>query len=134
MSIENFPLAWRWTSETHTVLPPEILQGLHPVAPEIAKALYSKVPKTLGSGAIIHEANDTDATQRWLRNLPVTTSEVTLVWNDETALKLTWSTFVRYWSDFCYPSSDDAAIFLGTHHDLLLWHHNEIFEFKAGAF
>lgn len=134
MSIESFPLAWRWTSEAHAVLPPAILQGLRPVMPEIAKVLSSKAPKTLAPGAMTHEATDIDATQQWLRNLPVNSSEVTLVWNDETALTVPWSTFVSYWSDFCYPSSDDAAIFLEGHQGMLLWHHYEVFEFKAGAF
>jgi len=134
MSIENFPLAWRWTSEAYTVLPPEILQGLHPVAAEIAMELLAKAPNTLGPDALTHENSDRDTTRKWLRELPVTASEVTLVWNQETALNLPWSTFVSYWSDFCYPSSDDVAIFIGTHCDLLLWHHYEVFEFKTGAF
>ena len=133
MEIANFPLAWRWTSVAHALFPPEILRGLRPVEPEIAKVLLSKVPKTLGPGATTYRAIDTRATQQWLRSLSITASEVTLVWDETTALTLPWTTFVNYWSDFCYPSSDDAAIILGTAQGLLLWHHDEIFEFKASA-
>ena len=133
MDIGSFPLAWRWTSKAHTVLPQEVLRGLRPLAPETAKEMFSKVPKRLGADALIFQATDTEATKEWLQSLPITASEVTLVWNDTTALTLPWSTFVRYWSDFCYPSSDDAAIIPVASDGLLLWHHEEIFEFKAGA-
>ena len=133
MNIENFPLAWRWTSEAHVTLPPEILQGLYPLEAEIAKSLFSRAPKAFGSGAIIHQATEIVTTQKWLRNLPVTASKVTLVWNDKTALSMPWNTFLSYWSDFCYPSSDDVVIFLGEFQDLLFWHHYEVFEFKVGV-
>lgn len=133
MSLKSFPLAWRWMSESHRHFPPEILQGLHPLEPATAKALLSTVPKTLGPDAETHQATDPEATQTWLRHLPVTASEVTLLWNNETALILPWSTFVSYWDDFCYPSSDDAAIIPGSRQGMLLWHHYEVFEYKADA-
>lgn len=129
----SFSLVWRWTSKAHTVLPQEVLRSLRPLAPETAKEMLSKVPKHLGVGALSFQAIDTEATSEWLLSLPITVSEVTLVWNNTTALALPWSTFVRYWSDFCYPSSDDAAIIPATHDSLLLWHYEETFEFKAGA-
>ena len=130
MDIGSFPLAWRWTSKAHTVLPQEVLRGLRPLAPETAKEMFSKVPKRLGADALIFQATDTEATKEWLQSLPITASEVTLVWNDTTALTLPWSTFVRYWSDFCYPSSDDVVLVVPGQ-GIIRWHHYERFEYWA---
>jgi len=134
MGIERFPLAWRWTSPTHAVLPPQILAGLRPVEPSTAQKLHASVPSSLGPAALTHHASESEEqTSRWLRSLPVASDEVTIVWGPELALALPWETFASYWSDFCYPSSDDAAVLFGAGGGVLLWHHYEVFEYSDGA-
>jgi hypothetical protein len=40
-----------------------------------------------------------------------------------------WDTFVKYWGDFCYPSSDDVEIFAEGGPLVLRWRYDEIFEY-----
>ena len=127
MSIEEFPLAWRWTSEAHAVLPPKVLQRLIPIKPNMVK-LIDEMPNGIERGGLTRKAQDEAKTKDWLSGLPVTADEVTLIWNNETGLKMPWATLVSWWSDFCYPSSDDVTIILGDG-KYLLWHHEEVFEF-----
>ena len=58
---------------------------------------------------------------------------VILVWSPSTALSMPWEVFVSYWSDFCYPSSDDVDVFVEGGPLFLRWHHFEEFEYDADA-
>jgi hypothetical protein len=105
MRVADFPLAWRWTSPSHSVLPAEVLSSLAPLTPEAACSLSKKVPPALGGKGLVHNATDMEETARWLKALPVTCGTATIVWNTSTALTLPWNVFITYWSDFCYPAS-----------------------------
>ena len=81
--------------------------------------------------AVTHQAvEDSGSTRIWLRALPIPSeARVLAVWNRETAISLPWETFVVYWDDFCYPSSDDVFVFPVVGTGALAWNHYEVFEF-----
>lgn len=134
MNINAFPLVWRWTQPSHSMLPSDVLELLHPLAGDAARSLSASAPKTLGPGATEHRATGIhDETQAWLASLPIPDRRVDVVWSPTVALSMPWGVFVQYWSDFCYPSSDDVDIFVEGGLVILRWHHDEIFEYDSNA-
>ncbi|UUZ71607.1 hypothetical protein [Polaromonas sp. JS666] len=134
MDITAFPLFWRWTQPSYSVLPADALETLCPLETELVDLLCASAPKTLGPRTIKHHATEnTDETRRWLASLPVPVSRVVIAWGRDTALSLPWDIFVTYWSDFCYPSSDDVDVFVEGGPVVLRWHHDETFEYDADA-
>jgi len=135
MNITTFPLIWRWTQPSHAVLPTDVLKELRPVAREQITALYDS--KMKGSDLAMGQhraATDPAETGKWLSSLRPPAGRVVAVWNMDTALSLPWETFITYWSDFCYPSSDDVDVFLENGPLVLRWRHDEIFEYVVDAF
>jgi hypothetical protein len=137
LSIEEFPLAWRWTEATYAVLPPEVLASLVPLQPHAVGPLYRRGGEIFpeAAAALVHSAlEDPEVTRVWLRALPISSSaSVAVVWNSETGISLPWQMFVAYWDDFCYPSSDDAFVFPDSGTSALAWHHWETFQFIENA-
>jgi hypothetical protein len=44
MSIQDFPLAWRWTQASHSVLPPEVLEDIRPLSAAEAAGVGTSAP------------------------------------------------------------------------------------------
>jgi len=134
MDVATFPLIWRWTQPSHTVLPVDVLRALHPLTTAQIEALGLSPTKRFGPMMDQHRATeDADETGRWLASLQLRGGRVIAVWNKDTALSLPWQTFVTYWSDFCYPSSDDVDIYVEGGPLVLRWRHDETFEYDVGA-
>jgi hypothetical protein len=115
-SIADFPLAWRWTSETHNLLAPEVLTDIRPLTETTASALaddgLARCPdaQLLGE-AYAAESDEVDRVATRLRALPVSAeTRVIVSWDSTTALETSWATFAKYWDAFCYPSSDDVTV------------------------
>jgi hypothetical protein len=134
MSINAFPLFWRWTQPSHSVLPSDVLEMLRPLSRDLAESLSASAPKAFGPSAVMHRATGTDdETRVWLASLPLPANRVSVVWSANAALSMPWEIFVTYWSDFCYPSSDDVDVFVEGGPIVLRWHHDEIFEYDGNA-
>jgi hypothetical protein len=131
MSIKAFPLSWRWTQPTHSELPAEVLETLLPLTGEHAGTLHA--PPALGPRAERHRSESIDETRMWLARLRLPAGRVHVVWSTTTALSMPWEVFVAYWSDFCYPSSDDVDVYAENGRVVLRWHHDEVFEYDADA-
>lgn len=133
MGIEKFPLAWRWTQESHAILPQEVLASMVPLQPNVTDRLYNLGEELSPRSSVVlvtHEASkDSAGTRVWLTALPIPLStRVLVVWNRVTGLALPWQAFVRYWDDFCYPSSDDVFVFPEAGTCVLAWNHYEVFD------
>ncbi|MFN0313556.1 MAG: hypothetical protein ACKVQA_00765 [Burkholderiales bacterium] len=50
-------------------------------------------------------------------------------WERNPAVETKWSVFAQYWSDFCYPASDDVLAWRDSRAWVLLYHHEEFFQF-----
>ncbi len=129
MTIEEFPLAWRWLQSSHGQLSQHTLDELRPLDPAAVLALTSKMASASQTVFSQLTADNADATRQWLQQLGISSQRVTVVWAPNVALSLPWLTFCQYWDDFCYPSSDDANIFLACGRLALRWHHYEVFEY-----
>ena len=135
--IHKFPLAWRWTNPKYTVFPGFILNQLIPLDKNAASEIDSKVrvffngPKLKRN--LLHSWQRHDAENpcsSFLEGLAIRgDSSIFLSWDIYTALKTNWSVFKNHWNDFCYPASDDLAIYAVDGSWLLAYFHYEIFEF-----
>lgn len=134
MDVATFPLIWRWTQPSHAVLPVDVLRSLHPLTTAQIEALRLSPRKRCGLTKVEHRATgDAAETGQWLASLHLPGGRVIAVWNNDTALSLPWETFVTYWSDFCYPSSDDVDIYVDGGPLVLRWRHDDTFEYDVDA-
>jgi len=133
MSIQDFPLAWRWTQPSHSVLPPEALTDIRPLSAAESAGLGTAAPSGRKS-AVSHAASDIDTEEvsRWLRRVqPDLHARVYVRWTKELAVETSWDIFAEYWDDFCYPSSDDVTIVPVVGAWQLIYQHYEQFDFFA---
>ena len=128
MRIEHFPLIWRWTQASHTVLPPDVLSLLTPIESDAAELLYLRGEDAFSGRAIAnaleHKSENSEVTREWLRCLPVSSVVRRLLRvGRQMGISRPWQCFVGYWEDCCYPSSDGAFIFGESTGSCLAWCH-----------
>ena len=131
MKVQEFPLAWRWTDSRYSVLPTTVLAQLQPLTPDDARRAFERAQQFQRASRITHSADVSDERGRaWLREQHAGVSDVvTVAWSPECALRTSWEIFTDYWSDFCYPSSDDVAVLPESDRWALFYDHEEQFEF-----
>jgi hypothetical protein len=133
MNIREFPLAWRWTQSSHSVLPSEVLDQLRPLNLTEAARAHTIAVAQRPSG-ISYSTTDPDPAEArmWLRRVqPDLAVLVYVSWDQDSAIETTWSIFTQYWDDFCYPSSDDVTVIPIAGAWRLDYYHYEQFEFSA---
>ena len=144
MRIQDHKLAWRWTDPAYGVLPNEALAKLEPATSGDAKALLKRSYIFLGKDGLSSslqpavfdiEEISSKAGAGWLKQQqPYLDELVWLSWDAEAALRTTWDIFVTYWPEFCYPASDDLVVFPESEAWVLLYHHEQQFQFgRRGA-
>jgi hypothetical protein len=143
VSLDSFPLKWRWTDSRWSELPPEALSTIRPLAEAKAHEIFrvssgyykdEGLDESVFGGVVQTRAesggDSFPGVQRWLSaQVPDKSREVILSWNPGRAAVVAWETFCRYWDDFCYPGADDVAIFPQDEEWALLYHHEEYFFF-----
>ena len=139
MGVREFPLAWGWTQESHSVLPESNLSKLSPLAADAARAVHEKGSLAIELATVAstyhfstsHEAD----TREWLRSITwYGATWVYVCWDEAIGMSLPWSVFIQYWEDFCYLSSDDALIFSDGEAEILRWNHDGSFEIFRDPF
>lgn len=134
-------LAWRWTQASHALFSSEELSQVASLAVPAAKEANLEALRAVSRDGLqspptsdlrrleVPESGDTESIVAWLEALPTgLTGKVVASWSAETALKLPWALFVRRWEDFCYPGSDDIAVFPTSRTWILAYHHEDVFE------
>ena len=129
MTIQQFPLAWRWTQPSHSVLPGEVLARIRPLSPSEAARVRTAYPAQ-GASVVSCSASESADVHGWLRTVqPDPQLSVYVSWSQDLAVQTTWDIFAEYWDDFCYPSSDDVTVTPVTGTWRLIYHHYEQFDF-----
>jgi hypothetical protein len=130
MTIQEFPLAWRWTQSSHAVLPPDVLARIRPLSPTEAVQVHKSSSFPHSGAADSCSAEDEASVRTWLRHVQLDLpARVCIGWSEDLAVETSWDIFTEYWSDFCYPSSDDVTIVPVAGSWRLIYHHYEQFEF-----
>jgi hypothetical protein len=130
--------AWRWSDPKHDLLPPDVLSTIQTVLPEAVARLYPRLLELElwaqeEPDRVIQTAQlDEEEVARTLEELSLDPEEPQLIsWNSTDAVLAPWRTFVRHWSSFCYPSSDDVAVVPQSGTGVLSYHHAEYFCWRA---
>jgi len=140
MKLKDFPLAWRWTDEKYALLPENVLSQIIPQSSEQAARLFKESLRFCGSDGL--DEKQFSLTQVVTKDVsPALVSEwliachnnvettVFLSWQPNIAVSTTWGIFAKYWSEFCYPASDDLNVWSKTDSWMLLYHHEELLQF-----
>jgi hypothetical protein len=108
--------AWRWRDRTYDVLPDDVLRLIRAVRRDTAQQYFQEslvVDRWIRdrpTREIDIDAHDEDSVPEWLRECAMDGAMVIASWSDAEALYLPWTVFTKYWSSFCYPSSDDVTV------------------------
>ena len=130
MTIQEFPLAWRWTQSSHTVLPPDVLARIRPLSSAEAARVHQSSRHPHSGAADSCSAEEESRARIWLRRVqPELRAGVFVSWSEDLAVETSWDIFTEYWDDFCYPSSDDVMVVPVAGSWRLIYHHYEQFEF-----
>ncbi len=134
ISIKDFSLSWRWTEEKYCLMPKEDLSKINPLTQKAAKiafdtALRLSVETQIDlHGESIETSMERDAVNAFLASrLP--DEKIIVNWDHDTSVIMDTTTFIRYWDDICYPSSDDVSIWSEEESWLLRYYHFEKFSF-----
>lgn len=140
--ISRFRLLWRWTSPSHAEFAPDVLDSIRPIgvvrAAVINEFAVDRVRARYPGGGLnaefardLRRLRTRDVDERvvrdWLVSLPITPDEAVIVsWDATTAVTAPFVLVARHWSDFFYPSSDDAEVIPPHLKWMLAWHHEEL--------
>src|SRR5690242_11503996 len=130
---ESFELWWRWTNPTWNVLPESDLAQIRPLmagkAQEIWQTesvyrhdLYTFIgasePILIPSSSLFEWIRNVDVAREGTEMVrhhltafePQGDQTVVVMWEPTVAVAVPWHIFYTYWTDFCYPSSDDVTV------------------------
>lgn len=139
-TLSNFPLKWRWTDEKYCILADDELTKIIPLHPESARYVWEKsltfIDKNseftanplLFSNIEKINSHNSEFVQLWLSER-MSNGNITISWQPEIAAKTTTELFIKYWSEFCYASSDDVSIWPDDESWVLHYWHEEMFCF-----
>lgn len=124
ISLQDFELNWRWEKTHNPNISDSEKAKIEPVSEIESKRLnkvidYFEIEDNLSKDYIetdwISANCENEEKIESFRNqlLPILQSykeNVIITWNRTTTLKTSKELFLKYWDDFCYPSSDDVTI------------------------
>ncbi|MES9974871.1 MAG: hypothetical protein ABW094_11465 [Candidatus Thiodiazotropha sp.] len=131
-NIDNFKLKRRWTDPDYLDMPEEDLEKINVLSPESASAVFGESLRLIQESNIENEGqristNNSDLAE-YLARIDVE-SKIFVSWSPDCAVVTTLNIFIKYWGDFCYPSSDDVSIWPVNNAWFLQYFHYEEFSF-----
>lgn len=138
--LSEFPLKWRWTDSRWNKLPNSDLKSIRPFTDEKALELLQYSQKFSDHTGLLDSHFDNVASidtstyspkiSKWLLDHFPNGDEMVIVsWDHRHAAMVLWRVFCNYWDDFCYPASDDVAIWPISEEWALMYLHTEQFVF-----
>lgn len=138
--LNDFELSWRWEKTHNPVISDSEKAQIQPVSEIESKRLnkvidYFEIEDNLSNDFIesdwIIANSENDEKIKTFRNkltsiLNSWNENVIVTWNRTTTLKTTKEIFIKYWDDFCYPSSDDVTIISEETNWVMFYRHFEV--------
>lgn len=142
VSLDAFPISWRWRSEKHNRLPDADLAKIHPFTPDKASAAYKYSDNFQGKNyrdkfqeideypvEVRGENPAGENVRDWLINLlGKTPLPIFISWSKNWAVATDSDTLIRFWDDFLYPV-EDVVIWPVDESWVLLWDYKQRFYF-----
>lgn len=129
ISMNDFELKWRFTEEEYNVLPKDDLDKIRPLSLNYSNECWNywisdkeghfmKLQLDENVNYITLEdcgwgdsENEQETLEFLNKNIEVHKDQkITFFWNKNLAVETYWEIFVKYWTDFCYPSDDSNII------------------------
>jgi hypothetical protein len=143
ISMEKFKLKWRWTDKNYCLLSQDELSEIRPLHADSAKEIWEKSLTFIDSKSEFSpnpelfesfETIDTiepNVVASWLKG-KIPSGNIIVSWQPDTAVITTANLFVKYWDEFCYPSSDDVSIWSESEKWVVhFWHYEKAVYGKA---
>ncbi|WP_165750524.1 hypothetical protein [Cellulophaga sp. Z1A5H] len=138
--LNDFELGWRWKkthnpdiseSEKNQILPVSELESkrLYKIIKyfEIEGNLTEKYTQTDWISASQESKDKTERFQKQIESILKPWDEDILInWHRNITLKTTKKIFIKYWTDFLYPSSDDVTIISEKTNWIIFYRHFEV--------
>lgn len=141
--MEKFKLKWRWTDEEYCLLSADELSRIHPLDTVSAREVWNRSLLLIDSGSEFSpnsqlfdsietiDTNNSSAVASWLKS-KMSSGNIIVSWQRDMAVKTTTDLFIKYWDEFCYPSSDDVSIWPETENWVVhFWHYEKACYGKA---
>jgi hypothetical protein len=130
--IDSFRLKWRWADPDYLDMPEEDLNKINILSRESASAVFDESLRLIKNTDIenIGERISTknNGVYEYLSRIKIE-SKILVSWSPDCAVVTTPDIFIKYWEDFCYPSSDDVSIWPENNAWFLQFFHYEEFSF-----
>ena len=138
--LKDFELNWRWEKPHNPNISDSEKAKIEPVSVIESKRLnkiieYFEIEGNLKNDYIetdwIYASSESDKTKKLFRRKLASIIEkwnegLIVSWDQTTTLKVTKEIFLKYWDDFCYPSSDDVIIISLETNWIMYYRHNEL--------
>jgi hypothetical protein len=131
--------AWRWRDPKYDVLPDDVLRSIRALRRDKAQHYcqqslsIDRWVRDRPAREIETDAHDENFVSEWLRECAADTEMVIASWGDDEAVYLPWKVFRKYWSSFCYPSSDDVTLWPLNDEWGLSFSHDGVFHWRLGG-
>lgn len=131
ITFEDFSLKWRFSEEEYNKLPTTDLNKIKPLSISYSKKCWSNwISNKYGHLMKINALPCTDVlhyndcgwgdpekecqTVNFLQDNILISKEaiITFFWSESCSVETTWGVFLKYWTDFCYPSDDSNVIII----------------------
>ena len=144
LSLDLFPLKWRWTDSRWNKLPDDALKTIQPLTEAKARELCQYSLQFCNQSGLLESSfehieridasGETPEIQQWLlAHSPDSNQTVIISWDSKLAALVEWKVFCEFWDDLCYPSSDDVTVFPFSEEWMLFYSHSEYFVFGERA-
>lgn len=138
--LNNFSLNWRWEETHNSMISISEKALIKPVSESESKRLnkvidYFEVEDNLKKdfnetewiSASCEKVEKIDSFRKTIDSILEPWNEnVIITWNRTTTLTTTKEIFLKYWDDFCYPSSDDVTIISEDTNWIMFYDHIEV--------
>ena len=137
-TLDDFPLKWRWTDPNYCVLSAEELALIKPLEKDTANEAWQKSllfiskehdfkpNKELFKDIEEIQCSNEKEVEKWLKER-IQSEYIFVSWQPDVAVIVNSVLFIKYWSEFCYPSSDDVSIWPANEKWVVHYWHEEVF-------
>ncbi len=137
--LKDFELNWRWEKTHNPNISDSEKAHINPVSQVESKRLnkviaFFEIEDNLnkgfnGTNSISANCENDEKIESFRDKLTsileLWDENVIVTWNRTTSLKTTKEVFLKYWDDFCYPSSDDVIIISVETNWIMFYNHME---------
>ncbi|WP_298151396.1 hypothetical protein [Flavobacterium sp.] len=140
ISLGDFELGWRWEKTHNSSISEFEIQQIRPFSKSESKRLnktiayfeleQNLIEKYFQTDWINANAENDEKVQRFRNQLEIILKswdeDVIISWERNVALKTTKAIFIKYWTDFLYPGSDDVTVISEETNWILFYKHFEV--------